>query len=296
MLCAITPMLDASLRWEFIGAAPFNQLWVYGRQRACRLMVEETGVGGAFYLGLECAAIAAFLDDPNATVSAWLLDQHTLPQLATIARSLELTSHATLLETDPARRHWLLLREQLIDPEHPLGPLRELIGALSDSPIASRFYSFRSGGGLQFSASSHLDWVTDRMPYVGCTEAGTYEVAGEFTREVDPAVRIVENELTGSGMQPFFGSAAQYDRPRLVESLMRQGSTLQPVVMQRGDSERLVVARGARECQVIGTCVFFSDERRRAQSTCRSVDAAARLIRRFLEEGASIDVVQVALE
>lgn len=294
VLSAIAPTLDASLRAEVGGAAPFHKLWVYGRQRACKLTVEEAGIGCAFYLGLERAAVAASVDDPKAVVSAWLVDRLPLDQLQPIVRALELTSHATLLETDPARRHWLLLREELVDPDHPLAAIRELVDALSESAIASRFYSFRYSNRLQFSASSHLDWVIDRMPYASRTEAGTYEVAGEFTREIGSAVRLVEEELTRSGIQPFFGSGAEYELRRLAESLARQGSALQPAVVQRGDSVSLVVVRDARHCEVTGTDVLFSEGRRRARARFSSVDAAARSIRRFLEYGASLDVVQTA--
>jgi hypothetical protein len=231
-------------------------------------------------------------DLATTAVGAWLVERASLPDLATRVGALELGAHASLVETEPARRHWLLLRDEMSSPEHPLRPLHEVISALSNSPIASRFYAFRLGASLQFAASSHPDWVIEKMPYVAHTEAGTYDVSGEFTRDVGDAVRLVEEELTRSGIEPFFGSAAHYELPILLESLARQGSSVEPAAIQRGDRYRLLVSHGKRECDVIGTRVFFAEGRRRTQASYASIDAAAAAIHRFLDQGAPADGVR----
>ena len=91
--------------------------------------------------------------DPVGDVAAWLLEGATLAQLA--GRGADVERHAEVLEIDPARWHWLHVRDRIADPNDVLAPLAPLIRLLMESPIASRFYTYSSLYSLCFSPSSH---------------------------------------------------------------------------------------------------------------------------------------------
>src|SRR6185503_16077256 len=97
---------------------------------------------------------------------------------AGLSPRIELERHAEVVETDPARWHWLHVVDRIEDPDDVLAPLRELIGMLAKSPVATKFYSFSSLNHLCFSASSHFPWVNKGLPVITPTREGGCLVDG----------------------------------------------------------------------------------------------------------------------
>jgi hypothetical protein len=93
-----------------------------------------------------------------------------------------------MLETDPARWHWLHVGDRINDANDVLAPLADLMRALASSPIATRFYSYSSLNRLCFSASSHYPWVDEGLPVV-TPAAGRAYLIGTALCELDPAVK-----------------------------------------------------------------------------------------------------------
>src|SRR5207249_36169 len=97
-------------------------------------------------------------------------------ELPTRAPGVELERHAEVLEQDPARWHWLHVRDRIADPDDVLASLHDLIEKLGASPLATTFYSYSSLNRFCFSASSHYPWVGERLPVVAPAGDGVYMV------------------------------------------------------------------------------------------------------------------------
>lgn len=62
-----------------------------------------------------------------------------------------------------------------------------------------------------------------------------------------------------------------------------------PRLIQRQGWYRLEVSTGSRQCGVSGRHVSFQEGAFEVRATWPSLDAAVKAVRRFLEEGASLD-------
>src|SRR5262249_27706390 len=152
--------ISPSLRRE-IGRDPSYELWVYGDNRSCRMTKADAAVACAFRVGQAQIAYAANLDEIPAAVEAWLSERIDARTLAARFRAVSLERHAEILESNPARWHWMHLLERVSDAEDVLAPLRELIEVLATKPQASQFFSFSSLNSFCFSASSHYPWARE---------------------------------------------------------------------------------------------------------------------------------------
>jgi len=290
---ALAERLDHQLRWD-IGTDPSYELWVYGENRSCKVMAVDDAVVCSFLIGQAQVAQgqATALDEVAAMVGTWLVSRVPPSELATRFPSVELECHAEVLETDPARWHWLHLRDRIADPDDVLAPLRDLIQALAESPVATRFFSFSSMDRFCFSASSHYPWVRDGLPVVTPAAKGVYLV-GEKRCNLRRAVQLIEATLMASPLRPFFGSAPHYQLPLLSENLARQGSALRPQLVQREAWYELVVAdaAGTRICNVDTWRITFMDAIGQLDASWPSDDDVVRAIRHFCEGGASLDEI-----
>jgi hypothetical protein len=288
---ALAQRLDEKLRWD-IAPDPGYALWVYGDGRSCKLWGAEGAAACSFWLGQQQVALHAAPDDVPAAVASWLVDRAPLRELVVRVPGVELERHAEVLELDPARWHWLHVRDRIADPDNMLAPLRDLIEALAASPVATRFYSYSSMNRLCFSASSHFLWVNAGLPIVQPDEAGVYLV-DETPCDLTHAIQRIEEILASHPVRPFFGSAAHHELPLLAECLARQHSELRPQLVQQGAFYKLVVAEpsGQRRCTVEGTSVVF-DASRRTSASWQTLEDAARAIRRYCEDReASDDII-----
>ena len=77
----------------------------------------------SFLLGQAQVAYAAALEDIPKAVSAWLVSRLPMRALAMRMPGVEIERHAEILETDPARWHWLHVRDRIADPNDVLVPL-----------------------------------------------------------------------------------------------------------------------------------------------------------------------------
>ncbi len=283
---AIAGRLDPRLRWDIQGD-PSYELWVYGDNRSCKVMEVGGRVDCALFVGQAQVAYVAPIEDVPAVAAAWLVQGIPVQQLRAHVPNLELEDHAEVLETDPARWHWLHVRDCLNNPRDVLAPLRGLIEALAGRPVATRFFSYSSLNRFCFSASSHFPWVDDGLPVVSPDAAGSYRV-GHVPCDLARAIEVIEATLAAYPVRPFFGSARHHELPFLGESLARQGSSLRPALRQRGGWYRLVVERGPRDCEVDDRTVVFQEGTRSRRISYPSLDGAARAIRSYLEEASPL--------
>jgi len=277
-LRALGARFDPRLRWEAFGYPP--AIWAYGERRSCRLETDSC----TFFIG--DAAIAQALDpiDFPDHVAAWLLEGATLAELA--GRGVELGRHAEVLESgDAARWHWRRVRDRVANPDDVLAPLAPLISLVIASPIASRFYSFSSLNRLCFSASSHYPFV-GQYPVVYPGPDGKYFV-DDVPCSLQDAVARIESALAASSIEPFFGSATDYEATLLAESLGRHGSAIQPRIIRRGSSSDVWLIVPPRQCSVAETILECFGEGRKVCVICRCVDDIVALALRFLNDGAS---------
>jgi hypothetical protein len=141
---ALAARIDPALRRTF-GRDPTFELWIYGDGRSCKLALEDDdSISCAFLLGQAQVARVGPVDDAPAAVAAWLSEGLPLRLLVTHVPGVVLERHAEVLETDPARWHWLHFRDRIADPRDVLAPLRPLIEALAASPVATSFYTYSS--------------------------------------------------------------------------------------------------------------------------------------------------------
>jgi hypothetical protein len=288
---AITARIDPRLRWE-IGDEPVCELWIYGQDRSCRISAVDDTVTCSFLIRQQQVALGRTLSDVLGAVSAWLVSLVPLRAFASAVPGVEIERHAEVLESDPARWHWLHLRDRIADPHDALAPLRNVIRELAASPIATTFYSYSSLNRLCFSASSHYPWVDEGLPRVTPLDDGMYWV--DQTRcDFRRAVALIDAVLGASPVRPFFGSAPHHELPLLSECLARQGSVLRPTLVQRGAWYDLLVtdATGERQCKVSHRHVSFIETKARLDASWQELDHAVDAIRRFCEGGASLEEI-----
>lgn len=280
--------LDPSVHWD-VGPEPACELWLYGDGRSSKAtLIDDEQVACSFLLGQAQIAYSAELASVPTAIATWLVERVPVVMMARRFPAIELESHAELVETDPARWHWLHVLDRIVDPKDVLAPLRELIAMLAKSPIATQFYSFSSMNRLCFSASSHFPWVNEGLPVVAPAGAGRYMV-DSTPCDLSRAISLVEAALTAYPIKPFFGSRPHHDLPALKACLQQQDSALVPQLVQRQGWYRLEVSTGSRLCDVSGRHVRFQEEAFEVRATWPTFDAAVGAVRRFLEEGASLE-------
>jgi hypothetical protein len=286
---AIGQRIDPRLRWD-IGEEGLCELWVYGDDRSCRIAASDGSTACAFLLGKAQVAFAGDLDDIPRAVATWLVDRVSIAQLASAVRGVECERHAEMLEIDPARWHWLHVRDRIADPNDVLAPMRELIELLAASPVVASFYTYSSLDRLCFSASSHYPWVGEGLPVVARRADGDYSVSGSQRDRTD-AVASIEATLAQYSIRPFFGSALDYERPILSACMASHGSALRPQLVQREGWYRLEIPSGTRRCDVNRLAVTFRDGAIVLDASWPTLDTAVAAILSFLEDGRSLDEV-----
>jgi len=288
---ATAALLPPHLRHE-IGGDPAYELWVYGDGRSCEVLASDDIITCSFLLGQAQVAYGAALTDLRAAVEAWLITGVSVHVLATHVPGVELECYADVLEADPARWHWLHLRDRVANPRDLLYPLRQLVLALAESPTATTFYSFSSMSCLCFSASSHYPWVRKGLPTVVPVGDALFLV-DKTPCDLGRAVQTIETTLAASPIRPFFGSTPHYELPLVAESLARQGSLLCPRLVQRQGWYDLVVedTSGKKRCSVSGQHVTFTDATSELDATWPKLEDAVRAIHRYAEDGTSLDEI-----
>lgn len=277
---AIAAHLDRELgdrvTWH-LGSEPMYELWIYGGggARACRVMDNAI----SFFTGQVQVAFGMEIADIRAAIAAWLVELAALDSLA--ARGATIERHAEVLESDPARWHWLHVRDRIADPDDALAELAPLIWRLADSPIASRFYTFSSLNRLCFSASSHYPWVGE-YPIVSPARDAIF-VDRTRTTDLSQAVALVEAALAASPITPFFGAAADYELPGVIEAFARANSHLVPKLIRRQQWTDVGVVRGTRRAIFSGTQVTCIDGDKRSMHDCTTLDAAVSIAISFLD-------------
>jgi hypothetical protein len=286
----VTEQLDHRLRWS-IGEDPSYELWVYGDNRSCRVDVDGSDVGCDFFVGQAQIARAPALGEVRDAVAAWLIGRVPVTELPAVVPEVELERHAAVLEADPARWHWLHVKDRIDDTSDILAPLAPLLRALAASQVATMFYTYSSLNHLCFSASSHYPWVDQGLPVVAPGSDGSY-VVGETRCDLAQALALVENGLRSCSVQPFFGSEPHYELPLLTKLLVQMNSTLRPELVQVGAWFELVVRavppNSGRYTTGTLHSVFVDAERRLHVNWPTRMDAT-RAIRRYCEDGASFD-------
>jgi hypothetical protein len=303
---ALAARLDPRLRQDVGGDFSYDELWVYGDDRSCRVIPRDDATSFCeFSLGQATVAESAEIDDIPGAVAVWLIEGVPLRALAVRVAGVMLERHAEVLETDPARWHWLHVHDRIADDHDVLAPLRPLIETLAASPVATAFYTYSSLNGLCFPASSHFPWVVHGLPVVcpakdgACfvatlgreTSDGWYE---DMTRCHFPrAATLIEEMLAAAPVRPFFGSEPHYDLPLLAACFARQGSTLRPRLVQRRAWYDVIVSddAGARSCRIGVRHATFEDGAGRLTTAWGTIDDTVRAVCRYLEEGATLDAI-----
>jgi hypothetical protein len=279
--------LAPGMRWD-IGPEPSCDLWAYGDGRSCKAtLIDDEQVACSFLLGQAQIAYSAELEVIPTAIATWLVERVPVVELARRFPAIQLESHAELIESAPARWHWLHVLDRIADPNDVLAPLRELIAELAKSRIATQFYSFSSMNRLCFSASSHYPWVNEGLPVVAPAGDGRYMV-DSTPCDLSRAMSLIEAALSAYPIKPFFGSEPHHDLPALQACLQQQDSALVPRLIQRQGWYRLEVSTGSRQCDVSGRHVSFQDGAFEVRATWPTFDAVVAAVRRFLEEGASL--------
>lgn len=288
---ALAERVPTHLRRD-IGGDPSYELWVYGDSRSCEVTTRDGAVACKFFLGQAQVAFGEAVEDLPAAVGTWLIDGASLKQLAARVPGVELERHAEVLEADPARWHWLHVRDRLANPRDVLAPLRELLERLTRSPIATKFYSYSSLNRFCFSASSHYPWVDHGLPLVAPTGGSGYFV-NETRCDLESALHMIETRLASTSLRPFFGSAPHHELPLVSESLARQGSELRPTLKQHGAWFSLDVssASGLRRCRVSSRGVAFFEGSAELRANWPTLDAAIGAVIRFCDNNASLEEI-----
>ena len=280
--------LAPGVRWD-IGPEPSCELWAYGDGRSCKAtLIDDEEVACSFLLGQAQIAYSAELESVSTAIATWLVERVPPVELARRFPAIELESHAELIETDPARWHWLHVLDRIAAPNDVLAPLRELVAELAKSRIATQFYSFSSMNRLCFSASSHFPWVNEGLPVVAPAGAGRYMV-DSTPCDLSRAMPLIEAALSAYPIKPFFGSEPHHDLPALQACLQQQDSALVPRLVQRQGWYSLELSTGSRQCIVSGRHVSFQEGAFEVRATWPTFAAAVGALRRFLEKGASLD-------
>lgn len=229
---AVAERIDPRLGWE-LGGDPSHELWVHGDGRSCEFKLVGDALDCVFRVGQASVAFASFVDDPAAATSAWLLDRIPVAEVPARIDGAALERHAEVLETDPARWHWLHMRDRIADPDDVLADLRPLHERLAASPVATRFFSYSSLNRLCFSASSHYPWVDPGLPAIAPAEDDRYAI-GRDVLDLEAAAALVESTLSAFPIPPFFGSAYHLEHRVLAARLRTLGSPLASLLAPRG--------------------------------------------------------------
>lgn len=274
--------LDPRIQWK-IGDDPGFELWAHEGGRSCCVRSDSC----SFLVGQVQVAFKEDLDGVPSMMASWLLERVALPELRNQGALIE--RHAEVLEVDPAKWHWLHMRDRIADPEDVLAGVAPVVRRLADSPIASRFYTFSSLNRLCFSASSHYPW-TGSYPVVAPAADGRYWVDQE-QHSLEETVALVESALAASPFEPFFGSADELAFRLATECLSRRASSVRAELI-RSDQWSEVWLRSARgQCRVNLTSLTCVEESRHITVECASFEDVVELALRFLEEGASFEDV-----
>ena len=276
---AIAASLAPSLRWD-IGDDPGFDLWVYGHGRSCCVRNKTC----AFYFGLAQVAFAPQSSNLANDIAAWLIEELPIKSLAT--RNIQVEQYADVLEVDPARWHWLHIRDRIRNPNDALFDLAPLIIRLLESRIASRFYTYSSLTRLCFSASSHYPWV-GKYPVVWAVNSDEYMVDTK-KYSLDEAVTKIETVLESSSIEPFFGSESEYKLDLVAKSLEQHGSMLRPKRIQRKLSSDIWLCRNSRRCR-IGIYITCFDGMAQLDLQYKTIEDVVSIAIRFLEKGVSLD-------
>jgi len=281
---ALAARLVPGLHWE-LGGDPSYELWVHADDRSCKVSEVQGGFSCSFRLVQAQVAYSSKLSQVPAAIATWLKERVSLESLARVP-GVELEAHAELLEQAPARWHWLHVRDRIANPNDVLAPLKSLIEALANSPVASTFYSYSSLNQFCFSASSHYPWIDQGLPFVAPRQGGDYMV-NDKRCTLNQAVQQIETTLASYPIQPFFGSAYHYDLSRLNDCLAGLGSSLRGQLVPREAWYSLVVSHGTRTCTVSDCCITFKEGSAEQSVVWPTIEDAACWICRWLEEGAS---------
>ncbi|MBL8923160.1 MAG: hypothetical protein JNJ54_30195 [Myxococcaceae bacterium] len=299
---AVAGRIDPRLGWE-LGGDPSYELWVHGEGRSCELKPNGEEPSCQFRIGQATVAFTPRLEDVGDATSAWLLERTPLSALPSRVPRASLEPHAEVLESDPARWHWLHMRERIADADDVLAELRPLHERLAASPIATRFFTYSSLNRLCFSASSHFPWVDPGLPPIAPAGDGRYGV-GRDVLQLDDALARIEARLAGFPIPPFSGSAYHLEQRVLGVRLKALGSPLEPVLAPRGAWFDVVVpALGStRRCLVTPRNDWTGQVRERAHlelidgastvsASWPSWDDAVAAVRCFCEDDAPLDEV-----
>lgn len=272
------------------------ELWAYGEARSCQLHVHDDGASCSFLLGQAQVAFAEAPHDPVDAAAAWLVDRVPLAVLARVIPSTRLEMHAEVLEAgDPARWHWLHVRDRLADPHDVLQASRPLVERLLERPLVTQFFSYTSLASLCFSASSHYQWVDDDLPRVWPIEGDDYAVSvgGPHERlSIESTADRIETTLARHAVRPFFGSAPHHERAPLDEELERQRSPFRATLRQRRQWFDLVVDAGDRRCHASARSVTYFDGATRVNADHGTRERLVRSIRAWLEERCSLETLE----
>lgn len=281
LLRAAGGFLDPKIRWEIVEQA----VWAYGDGRACAL----DGGSCRFFVGPAQVAFTLQSRDVPGHVAAWLLDCVPLAVLAN--RGVQLERHAEVLETDPARWHWLHVRDRIANPQDVLAPLAALIQRLASSPIASGYYTFSSLMFLRFSASSHYPFVCPDLAVASASDGEVYVNGVRCTLE--EAVAIIESTLAAWSVEPFFGCSEDRECRLITESLSRRGSPLRPEMIQSGRWKQIWLGVSQRSCDMGGNILRSLGPGAEFSVVCVDADDLVEQALRFLQDGATFEELAV---
>lgn len=270
--------LDPRIGWA-VGDDPSFELWAHQNGRSCRVFGEAC----SFLIGQVQVAYREGLDDLPHLIASWLVEGAGLAELR--AQGAQIERHAEALSNDPAKWHWLHVRDRAADPEDSLAGLEPLLRRLAESPIASRFYTFSSLSRLCFSASSHYPWV-GTYPVVASAGGGRYLVDREL-HSLHDTVALVEAALAASPFEPFFGSATELALKLATENLKCRGSRTRAELVRRGQWGDVWLRSPSGRCQVTLGFLTLFDGGRELTLGCATFEDVIDLALLHLEAGVS---------
>lgn len=273
------------------------ELWAYGTGRSCRFAPTASGgVTAAFFFGPEEVASGDVGGAPGDAAARWLGGTR-LAELG--ADGLGIEPHAEVLEGgEPARWHWLRIRDRLANPRDELARSGEMLAALAERELPTRFYSYTSHDRFCFAACSHgLDGL--KLPAIDPPRSGRgYRIgSGEAWTPctIEEGVALVERTLAACPVAPFFGTSEALDVIALDSVLAGQGSPLRATLRQRGRWFQAAIERDDRHCVVGSTwtdVTFAATGARSWRGTFSDVAAAVAAVRAWLEDRASADALR----
>lgn len=205
---AIAPRI-AGVAECFVDPDGLRTLTVRGERRICCVLPDDEGVDCKFSLdGVELAS-GEIGRAPADVVEAWMRGC-ALTELA--SHGIHIGPDAEMFERgEYLRWHWRNVLDAAAAPSERSRPARELIERLAQSPIATRFYTYRSLSIFCFTASSAFPWADNGLPKIHSPhQAGErYRVLiGDQMTEcsLDEAVELTERCLAAYPVKPFWGA------------------------------------------------------------------------------------------